>query len=82
MPEGRWITPNEMIHEASEHMLDGRTPQSRDDWMLVINFVAFNVPEEMAMPSCLLLAVLFEMPVTEEDVEEIVQFQLARRDVN
>jgi hypothetical protein len=70
-------TPNEMVVEACEQMLDGKMPESRDDWVLVMNFAAFNVQPEAAVSACQLLRILYDMPLTEAEVVQIVNFQIA-----
>jgi hypothetical protein len=74
------VSPNEMIEAASEQMLDGRRPEGHDDWILVMNFVAFNVDAAAADPACQLVAKIYSAPVSEAEVSEIVAFQLERRE--
>jgi hypothetical protein len=68
-----------MIEAAKEHMLEGREPASEKDWALVMNFLAANTAEELAKPACRLMATLYDMPLTEEDVDAIVQYQIYYR---
>jgi hypothetical protein len=84
MPEDThgFISPDEFKAKCEELMLDGREAQSRDDWLLIINCMAVNAPEELAMSICHLMAVIYEAPVEEEMIEEIVQFQLAKKGLN
>jgi hypothetical protein len=71
-------SPNEMLAAARKEMLDGREPQSYEDWVLVMNFMACNIAPEVADAACKLMAVIYEMPLSVQDVEQIVDFQLAR----
>jgi hypothetical protein len=70
-------TPNEMVVAACEQMLDGKMPENRDDWVQVMNFAAYNVHPEAAEPACQVLRILYDMPLTEAEVVQIVEFQIA-----
>lgn len=72
-------TPNEMVVAACEQMLDGNMPKDRDDWVQVMNFAAFNLHPGAAMPACLILRTLYDMPLSDDDVQGIVDFQLAAK---
>jgi hypothetical protein len=68
-----------MMSAAKNEMLDGREPNSREDWCKIVNFIAFNVD-----PKCALLAVpfickLYDIPLDEDDIKEIVIYQVAAR---
>jgi hypothetical protein len=76
---GGLVSPDEMIEAAKKDMLDGREPASIDDWARVMNYCAFNVQSEVASSACKLIARIYNMPLTDDLVENIVQFQLARR---
>jgi hypothetical protein len=68
-------TPNEMMESAKDMMLDGRVPTSFNDWYLIVNFLAHNVAPEIALEACLLMRVLYDIPISEEGIEQIVLFQ-------
>lgn len=74
-------SPNEMLHAAQDMMLDGRTAQSRDDWAIVMNFMAANIHRDVAESACLLLRTIYDMPLSCNEVQEIVNFQLRRKEV-
>lgn len=84
MPESEYgfISPDQFKSKCEELMLDGREAQSRDDWLLLVNCMAVNAPAELAMSICHLMVVIYEAPVEEAMVEEIVQFQLGRDGLN
>jgi hypothetical protein len=71
-----FVSPNEMMARAKEIMLDGNEPASKDDWATIVNFLAHNIDEEVAMSACLLLSKLYDMPLTDDEIREIVVFQL------
>lgn len=67
------------MESAKEQMLSGREPANQRDWQLIVNFFAFNTDPtcaEMAVP---FLCRLYDIPLTEGQVKEIVAFQLANR---
>ena len=74
------ISPNQALERAKNAMLDGRDPESADDWVLVMNCIAAHLEPETAGPACELMRVLYDMPLSREEVTGIVVFQLARRD--
>jgi hypothetical protein len=73
-------SPNELVAAAREQMLDGREPESREDWVRIMNFLAFNVHPVAAVPTCRLMAKMYDMPLSEQEIEKIVAFQLAKKE--
>lgn len=69
------VTPIEMFSAAKEKMLEGREPVSKQDWQLIANFFAANIAPGTAIPSMKLLRVIFNMPLSEEEVVYITLFQ-------
>jgi len=76
------ISPDEFKRRCEETMLDGREAESREDWLLLVNCMAINAPAELALDICRLMVVIYEAPIEDEMVKEIVQFQLGREGVN
>lgn len=74
-----FVSPNDILKAAKEHMLDSREPESHEDWTLVMNFMALNVYGDCAEPACQLLAVIYGIPLTREEITEIVNFQLTQK---
>jgi len=72
---GRMISPNEMLKAAKDHMLEGGEAQSWEDWMKVLNFIAFNMAEGLEEMGTLLFIKLYDIPVTEEDAVNVAVFQ-------
>jgi hypothetical protein len=72
-------SPGELLAAAKEHMLEGRTPATKRDWVEVVNFMAFNIAP-VALPSALILVCkIYNVPLTKEEIVEISNFQKARR---
>jgi hypothetical protein len=69
------VSPDEILNAAKAQMLDGREPESKDDWALIVNFIAHNIAPEIALNGCLLMRTIYEMPLSDYDVTEIVKFQ-------
>ena len=74
-PSGRWVSPNDMLQAAKEHMLEGRDPASNEEWAKVVNFVAFNVGAGIEQSICELFRMIFDIPLDEESVREIAEYQ-------
>jgi hypothetical protein len=75
----RNVSPNELQSAAIAMMLGGLPPITREDWTLCANFWASNIAkglEEAAVP---LLGMLFECPLTKEELTEIARFQADRK---
>lgn len=73
-------SPNELMEAAKEYMLQGRSPESREDWMLVMNFMAANIQWQVAEIACIVLAQVYQMPLSREEVKKIVAYQLNKRE--
>jgi hypothetical protein len=69
------VSPNELLESAKTQMLEGRDPESKDDWSAVMNFMAFNISAEVAESACLLVRSLYDIPLTDDEVKDIVRFQ-------
>ena len=68
-------SPNMLHDSAKEIMLDGKAPESHDDWVKVVNFYAANVSVEV-QPACILfLATLYDCPLTTDEITAISNFQ-------
>lgn len=78
MEVSKLVSPNEMMAAAKEEMLGGREPETETDWELIMNFLAVNIHHEVAMPACKVMAKLYDMPLTDNQIEQIVAFQLDR----
>jgi hypothetical protein len=79
MNDTHFVSPNEILEKAKAEMIDGRDPVTTKDWALVMNYMAFNVHADVAESACLLLRLIYDMPLTEDEVKQIVAYQQERR---
>lgn len=70
-----FISPDQVLEQAKAVMIDGREPETEDDWSLILNCVAFNTPLGLEVEVCRLMALLYSIPLDTELVEEIARFQ-------
>jgi len=75
----RLVSPNEMLDAAKRIQLDGREPETNDDWVLVLNFVAFNAAAGLEREICKLFAMIYDMPLADRYVQEIADYQAASK---
>ena len=69
------IAYDALIKEASRQMLGKDQPEGREDWVKVMNFVAWNVDFRTCLQVCHAIARLNNVPLKEREIEEIVDFQ-------
>lgn len=74
-------SPNALLQEAKEQMLKGADPVDRKDWMLILNFMSFNISAKVQPAALLLIKTIYNMPVSNDDVIKISEFQ-AKGDQN
>jgi len=67
-----------MLAQGIEMMLDGRDPVTREDWQVLMNFFAVNMQPGIAGPACQLMAALYDIPLTDEEIDDIILFQQAK----
>lgn len=79
MSDLEMISPDEMLQRAKVVMLDGRSPINADEWQLIINYVASKMPVEMALQACVLMKVLYAIPLDEDVMAIICTFQEMHR---
>jgi len=75
----RWMSPDEVVTEAAAMMLGGKWPEGEDDWVCVLNCIAYNQTPETALPVTNLIAHIYGAPVQEGLVEAIVLAQQISR---
>jgi hypothetical protein len=75
-----FISPDQALEMAQSLMLDGREASSEEDWAKVLNCVAANVAEEVAEPICLLMKTLYDIPLDEGYIREMVDYQNDHRE--
>jgi hypothetical protein len=76
MPAHKLVSPNEMYAAAVNEMLDGNNPVTKDDYALIVNFMAANLIPDTALAACQLMGTIFQMPLSPDDIKDIVEFQL------
>jgi hypothetical protein len=64
-----------LLGEASRQMLGKEHPEGRDDWVKVMNFVAWNVDFRTCLQVCYEIVQLNNVPLGKEEVQDIVDFQ-------
>jgi hypothetical protein len=72
----RMVTPDEMFAAAKDYMLAGREPEDHDDFVDIMNFFALNLEPTCALPCCQVMNAIYNMGLTEGEVDQIVAFQL------
>jgi len=73
------VSPNDLLSFAKAEMIDGREPSTRDDWMRVVNCIAANLAPEAAQPAMRVIAMIYDIPLSAETIEKIVDFQIERK---
>lgn len=77
---GNWVSPNEIMQAAKDQMIDGREPESEEDWCRIVNFLAVNVARELAPEATVLCMKLYNCPLEERVIRGIVRLQLRARE--
>lgn len=75
-------SPDEFLEAAKRICLDGRKPTTRADWVIVINFVAYNVLDGFEDVICKIFRLLYpecEAVLSEEDIDQISAFQITKK---
>lgn len=72
---GRFVSPDQVMQAAKDHMLNGREPASNDDWAKVVNFIAFNMDAALADTICKVMKSLYDIPLSDDEISDIVEFQ-------
>jgi len=75
------ISPDALRQEGIDIMLAGREPQFEVDQFMLMNFYAVNIDPSTALPVCKLMNMLYEMGLSDSDVEHIVNYQLTRKGI-
>lgn len=64
-----------LVSEASRQMLGKDHPAGREDWVKAMNFIAWNIDFRTCLQVCSSIARLYNVPLKEKEIEEIVDFQ-------
>jgi len=70
------VSPKMLLQEAKKQMLNNCEPNTKDDWMTVLNFMAANIAPEVQPSALKVIAMIYQMPVSPEEVETISMFQM------
>jgi hypothetical protein len=76
--ERRLVTPDEMMAAGIEMMLDGYMPRCEEDWEMLINFFATNADPTIARSLCRLMKLIYDIPLSDDVIDQIVRFQIAK----
>ena len=82
MSESKLRSPNELFNAAKEYMLGGDEPISKSDWVLVMNFFAANIHKDVQPAALKLLRAIYDIPIGDEQIEDISKFQIERQNKN
>jgi len=73
------VSPNELLQAAKDIQLEGREPEEKTDWVQIVAFMAYNVDLKLAPVAVPVIAKLFDMPLTDEEVRRTIEITLERR---
>lgn len=76
---GKMISPNDLHQAAIRMQLGGKTPSTHREWMLCVNFWAFNVEKGLEVSLCKVMKMLYHCPLSDAQVESIARYQQARK---
>jgi len=66
-----FVSPNELLQAAKDYELEGKEPITAHDWARVMAFFACNVDREVQPVALVLLAKIYDVPLTEDQVIKI-----------
>lgn len=72
-------SPNELLKAGKDRMLDGKEPETREDWVRIVNFWAACIHPDTQPVSVQLMCKLYNAPVTDDEAESICMFQAVDR---
>ena len=75
----RLVSPDELFANAKHYMLGGKDPVSHADWVLVFNFVAYNVHAAARRTIMRVFAMIYDAPLSQPELLAIAEFQAAKR---
>lgn len=74
-----WVSPNDLLEFSKKEMLEGREPETKTDWILVANCMAFNIDPSCSVPAMQVMGMIYDMPISKEELAEIATFQSTKR---
>jgi hypothetical protein len=72
-PKPNLVSPNDLQQHAIQWI--GHEPEDETDWLLCVNYWAANIAKGLEESACLLLAKLFDCPLSDEQIKEVAAFQ-------
>lgn len=75
----KMMSPNDIQKAAQDIMLDGREPENENDWVLCVNFWAYNIENGLEAEACKVLGRIFNCPLNDKDIEVIAAFQVEKK---
>ncbi len=69
------VSPDTVLARAKEEMLEGRNPETREDWLKIMNFMVVNCQIGLRFPVCKLMVKLYDMGLSDNDLNKIITFQ-------
>ncbi len=77
--KGKLVSPDEIMKNAKDMMLEGREPSNHKDWSLIFNFIAYNIETGLEESASLLLGKIYDVPLSEDEIKQIVEFQISQK---
>ena len=71
------VSPNDMMAAAKEQMLGGGEPESREDWVDIVRFLAVNIHHDLVFGALKLFRVMYHIPLTDREIRVIATAQLS-----
>lgn len=68
-------SPNDLLAAGKDIMLEGKDPETENDWLMLVNFWAANIHSEVQPVAIQLMCKIYDAPVTDYQVEAICQYQ-------
>lgn len=76
----KFISPNSLQAEAIKaYNLDKNKTWTDRDWQLLVNYWAANIASGMEHEVCKIMAMLYECPLPDWQIEKIAAFQAAKK---
>jgi len=68
------VSPEELHKAACAEYLNGRKPRTKTEWILCVNFWAFNAAKGTRVAATQLMAMIYSCPLPEKQIREIAEF--------
>src|SRR5262245_48396383 len=71
-----WTSPDALFKAAKDEYLNGRPPKTQDEWILVVNYWAYNIGDGLEESACVLLGRMYSVPLQDDEIRAIAKFQV------